>query len=136
MFFYRLEGKELLTEFSGADDKLHRSFEVIAVHDFGLWVLLLKLVKLLLELSVVMEGQTVVSPEAPGARVVVRLLAAVVESQVQWEASDRKNSRHQQVCRAKLDQFLKQNKMSVSLSKFTYVHARFSLHSRSVQNYF
>lgn len=53
-----------------------------------------------------MEGETVVSPEAPGAGIVVSFAAGVVQCQVQGEASNWENSWYQQVFRTKFNQFL------------------------------
>lgn len=68
---HRRQRKGELTKFSRVDDKLHCSLEVIPIHDFCLGVLLLKLIKLLLQLPVVVEGEAVVPPKASGAGVVV-----------------------------------------------------------------
>lgn len=104
----RRQRKGELTKFSRVDDKLHCSLEVIPIHDFCLGVLLLKLIKLLLQLPVVVEGEAVVPPKAPGAGIVVCFVAGVVQRQVHRKATNWENTGHQQVCCPKLDQFLKQ----------------------------
>jgi hypothetical protein len=100
------EKRRELTKFPRVDDKLQCSLEVISIHDLRLGVLLLKLVKLLLQLPVVVEGQAVVPPKAPGPGVVICFAAGVVQRQVQREAANWENARHQEVCCPKLDQFL------------------------------
>jgi hypothetical protein len=95
--------KEELTEFSRADDKLHCSLEEITIHDFRLRVLFLEVTKLLLEFPVVVVGKAVVPPKAPSAGIVIRFFASVVQRQVQWEATDWEDARHQQVGSSKFD---------------------------------
>jgi hypothetical protein len=100
---YDTQVERKLTEFSRADDKLHRSLEEITIHDFGLRVLFLELIKLLIELPVVVVGKAVVPPKAPSAGIVIRFFASVVQRQVQWEATDWEDARHQQVGSSKFD---------------------------------